>query len=92
MLPGGELREEILAAAESADLLLIAGISLRSNEIMELVREIADQIHGRHGGVVYIDPKPIRGRASKHYIDFHLMMDVDECAQEIISAMDRVSC
>ncbi|KDN33546.1 hypothetical protein RSAG8_13360, partial [Rhizoctonia solani AG-8 WAC10335] len=90
MLPGGKLRNKIVAAAECADLLLIAGISLQSDEILELVREIVEQIHGRYGGVVYIGAQPIRGRGTKYYIDFHLKMDVNECAERLLGVMDRL--
>ncbi|KAG8688543.1 hypothetical protein FRC11_005237 [Ceratobasidium sp. 423] len=92
MLPGGKLRDKVITSAEQADLLLIAGISLQSDEIMYLVREIADRIHGRYGGVVYIGEQPMRGRNAKYYVDFHLKMAVNECAQQILDAMDRVRC
>ncbi|KDN43800.1 hypothetical protein RSAG8_05793, partial [Rhizoctonia solani AG-8 WAC10335] len=90
MLPGGKLRSKVIAAAESADLLLITGIYLQSDEIMDLVRELAEQIHGRYGGVVYIGPQPIRGRTTKYYVDFHLKMDVNECAEQLLVVMDQI--
>ncbi|EUC54180.1 SIR2 family transcriptional regulator, partial [Rhizoctonia solani AG-3 Rhs1AP] len=90
MLPGGKIRNKVVTAAKGADLLIIAGISLQSDEIMELVREISEEIHARYGGVVYIGSQPIRGRTTKYYVDFHLKMDVDECAKQILGVMDRL--
>ncbi|KAG8710719.1 hypothetical protein FRC11_004196 [Ceratobasidium sp. 423] len=90
MLPGGKLRNRVISAANKADLLLVVGLSLQSDEIMDLVREIAEQIHGRYGGVVYIGEQPIRGRSANYYVDFHLKMAFDECAQQVLSAMDRL--
>ncbi|QRW22512.1 helicase domain-containing protein [Rhizoctonia solani] len=90
MLPGARLRNRIVAAAKNADLLLIAGISLQSDEIMDLVREIAEQVHRRYGGVVYIGEQPSGGRGSKYHVDFHLQMTPDKCAGHIQSTMNRL--
>ncbi|KAF8735625.1 hypothetical protein RHS02_06443, partial [Rhizoctonia solani] len=90
MLPGARLRNRIVAAAKNADLLLIAGISLQSDEIMDLVREIAEQVHRRYGGVVYIGEQPSGGRGSKYHVNFHLQMTPDECAGHIQSTMNRL--
>ncbi|KAF8695005.1 hypothetical protein RHS03_08120, partial [Rhizoctonia solani] len=90
MLPGARLRSRIVAAAKNADLLLIAGISLQSDEIMDLVREIAEQVHRRYGGVVYIGEQPSGGRGSKYHVNFHLQMTPDECAGHIQSTMNRL--
>ncbi|GAB1526317.1 hypothetical protein RhiTH_009484 [Rhizoctonia solani] len=90
MLPGARLRNRIVTAAKNADLLLIAGISLQSDEIMDLVREIAEQVHRRYGGVVYIGEQPSGGRGSKYHVDFHLQMTPDECAGHIQSTMNRL--
>lgn len=91
MLPGGKLRSKIIAAAESTDLLLVAGVSLQSDEMMDLFRELVEGVHGRYGGVVYIGPQPMRGRTTKYYVDFHLKMDVNECAERLLGVMDQVS-
>ncbi|CUA73439.1 helicase domain-containing protein [Rhizoctonia solani] len=90
MLPGGKLRSKVVSSAASVDLLLIADISFQPDEIIDLAREIAEQVHGRYGGVVYIGPEAIRGRTTKYFIDFHLKMDVDECVQKILTVMDSL--
>ncbi|CEL64038.1 hypothetical protein RSOLAG1IB_11022 [Rhizoctonia solani AG-1 IB] len=90
MLPGGKLRNKVITGAKSTDLLLIAGISLQADEIMDLAQEIAEEVHGRYGGVVYIGEQPICGRTAKYHVDFHLKMDPDECAHHIFDAMERV--
>jgi hypothetical protein len=40
--------------------------------------------------VVYVDKNTIRGRNTEACIDFHLQVDVEECAARIITAMDQV--
>ncbi|CCO33221.1 hypothetical protein BN14_07294 [Rhizoctonia solani AG-1 IB] len=90
MLPGGKLRNKVITGAKSTDLLLIAGISLQADEIMDLAQEIAEEVHGRYGGVVYIGEQPICGRTAKYHVDFHLKMDPDECAHHIFDAMERL--
>ncbi|KAG8752788.1 hypothetical protein FRC11_008027, partial [Ceratobasidium sp. 423] len=89
MLPGGKQRDKIINAARKCDLLLIAGVPLQHEEIMDLVHDIAEKVHERYGGVVYISDQPIKGRTTKYCIDFHLQIDVDECAERIMEKMNE---
>ncbi|KAG8737649.1 hypothetical protein FRC10_007972 [Ceratobasidium sp. 414] len=76
-------------ATDSCDLLLLIGVSLKCEDTFELVDEIAEKVHRRYGGVVYIDQQPIRGRRNtNHCIDFHLQIDIQEFSELVMNAMD----
>ncbi|KAG8713004.1 hypothetical protein FRC08_013806 [Ceratobasidium sp. 394] len=86
--PTGSRRKEVLKAAASCDLLLIVGVSLKCEDTYELIEEVAEVVHRRYGGVVYVDQQPIRGRNANHSIDFHLRVDVQEFSKLVMNAMD----
>jgi NAD-dependent SIR2 family protein deacetylase len=86
----GEQGDALLKSAEQCDLLLIAGTSLKSKHMMNLVQDIARIVHKAGGAVVLIDIAPINMRKWKSYIDFHLQVDIEQCAERIMAEMDKV--
>jgi NAD-dependent SIR2 family protein deacetylase len=91
LLPGGTWRSSVLKAAGECDLLLIAGVSFKCKDTFDLIYDAAAQVHARYGGVVYINHLPIKGRNTNHCIDFHLQVDLEECASRIMQSMDEAS-
>ncbi|KAG9093506.1 hypothetical protein FS749_014268 [Ceratobasidium sp. UAMH 11750] len=89
--PGGKTRDAVLDAAEGCDLLLVVGVSLKSQTTFKLVRDVATAVHTRYGVVVYIDHQAVKGVKIDHCIDFHLRVDAQLCSQRIIRAMDEVA-
>ncbi|KAF8697093.1 hst3 protein, partial [Rhizoctonia solani] len=89
LYPGGNLQAELIAAAGQCELLLVVGFSLKSTDMFDLVYDLASKIHERYGAVIYIDPEPIQGRNTKHVIDFHLQVDVEEFLARVQYAMDE---
>ncbi|KAG8721437.1 hypothetical protein FRC08_012999 [Ceratobasidium sp. 394] len=84
------MHTQLLHDAEDCDTLLIAGTTLR-NDIVQLVKDLAEKIHENEGAVVYIDQADTSSKsltACRQLIDYHLMMDVQECALAILQAMD----
>jgi NAD-dependent SIR2 family protein deacetylase len=87
----GEQGDALLKSAERCDLLLIAGTSLKSKYMMNLVQDITRIVHKAGGAVVLIDIAPINMRKWKSSIDFHLQVDIEQCAERIMAEMDTVS-
>ncbi|KAG9078472.1 hypothetical protein FRC06_008345, partial [Ceratobasidium sp. 370] len=76
--------------AEECDTLLVVGTTLR-NDVGQLVKDLALRVHENEGAVVYIDQADTSNKslaACRHHIDYHIMMDAQECAQAILDAMD----
>ncbi|KAG8719760.1 hypothetical protein FRC09_010665 [Ceratobasidium sp. 395] len=87
LLPGGEWRDQILHVARGCELLLVVGINLKHTEIYQLIYEISGIIHHRHGAVIYVDPRPIRGRNTHQVFDIHLQVDIGHVFTQLLSAI-----
>ncbi|KAG8737869.1 hypothetical protein FRC10_007578 [Ceratobasidium sp. 414] len=84
------MHTRLLHDAEDCDTLLIVGTTLR-NDIGQLVKDLALRIHENEGAVVYIDQADTSSKsltACRQHIDYHLMLDVQECSHAILHAMD----
>ncbi|CAE7230824.1 unnamed protein product [Rhizoctonia solani] len=86
----GDLRNEVIEDAKSCQLLLIVGLTLKSGEVYDLVRELASEVHHGYGAVIYVDNEPIRGRNTGGIVDFHLQMDIEEFSTRVLAAMDTL--
>ncbi|KAG8737231.1 hypothetical protein FRC10_008417, partial [Ceratobasidium sp. 414] len=82
--------DRILAEAEGADTLLIAGTSLPSSDVYGMVDEIAQRIRRDGGAVVLIDTGDLTPRLA-HLLDFHLKLDIQQCACAMLNILQRVS-
>ncbi|KAG8722665.1 hypothetical protein FRC08_014410 [Ceratobasidium sp. 394] len=87
-LVAGDGRARLVEAAAECQLLLIVGTSLKLDGLLDLTRELAEQIHLRYGAVVYIHPEPLKGRHTYTHIDFHLASDVLGVVGRITDAMN----
>ncbi|EUC54501.1 hypothetical protein RSOL_052980, partial [Rhizoctonia solani AG-3 Rhs1AP] len=82
----GEDRQEMKKTAEACQLLLIIGLSLKDTDILDLTRELGEVIRSKYGGVVYVNPLPLRGGQSTHdHIDFHLKVEPGVVVDGILS-------
>ncbi|KAG8721234.1 hypothetical protein FRC08_014786 [Ceratobasidium sp. 394] len=84
------MHTRLMHDVDDCDTLLIVGTTLR-NDIGQLVKDIASKVHDNEGAVVYIDKADTSTKslaACRQHIDYHLMMDAQECAQAILNAMD----
>jgi NAD-dependent SIR2 family protein deacetylase len=86
----GELYDLLIQVVKECDLLLIVGTSMRTNATSSLVQDLAGTIHQYDGVVVYIDIAELKPGRFKGYVDFHLKMDVHQCAIAVMEAMDKV--
>lgn len=85
-------RQELTKAAETCQLLLIIGISLKDSDILDLTRELGEIVRSNYGGVVYVNPRPLRGGQSTHdHIDFHLLVEPEVVVDGILSVLDEVN-
>ncbi|KAG8678024.1 hypothetical protein FRC09_020186, partial [Ceratobasidium sp. 395] len=88
LLGRGSWRVDVLAAAESCELLLVVGVSLKHPDIYSLIYELSGRIHDRHGAVVCIDPQPIRGRNTHQVVDFHLRLNIESVFTRLLSTIE----
>ncbi|KAG8690926.1 hypothetical protein FRC11_008080 [Ceratobasidium sp. 423] len=88
---GGDIRSDVIKAAESCYLLLIVGLPPRSGEIYDLMKAIGSEVHLRYGAVIYVDDQPIIGRSTDQCIDFHLQVSIEEFSTRVLAALDKVS-
>lgn len=90
-LQAGKQLSKLLDAADNCDLLLVVGTSLKSEAFGSLVRDVARRVHSGEGVVVYIDRESLNARKWAHHVDFHLRLDIEQCAGLILECMDEVS-
>ncbi|KAF8597009.1 hypothetical protein BDV93DRAFT_513684 [Ceratobasidium sp. AG-I] len=88
LLPGGNLRRDLLRAAHQSDLLLVAGVSMQSEYTYNLLYSLGERVRKNGGAVVYIGETPLKGRETNSWIHFHLKVDIEECAARILKAME----
>ncbi|KAG8793775.1 hypothetical protein FRC12_001629 [Ceratobasidium sp. 428] len=75
----------INADASGAQVLLIAGTSLLSQSTFAYIEEIVSHVRERNGVVVYINNGEIAEKRTKYIVDYHLRMDVQACAEMLLS-------
>jgi NAD-dependent SIR2 family protein deacetylase len=86
----GEESDRVFEAAQACDLLLIVGTSLKPDRIYSFVRSLANVVKERQGAVVLINREAVKSRKGSEFIDFHLQVDIEQCATRIIEAMAQV--
>ncbi|CAE6540621.1 unnamed protein product [Rhizoctonia solani] len=88
----GPEREGLKAAAETCQLLLIIGTSLKDPDILDLTRELGEIIHSKYGAVVYVNSRSLRGGQSTYdHIDFHLLAEPEVVVDGILFALDQAN-
>ncbi|CUA72954.1 alpha-mannosidase [Rhizoctonia solani] len=88
----GPEREALKAAAETCQLLLIIGTSLKDVDILDLTRELGEIIHSKYGAVVYVNSRSLRGgRSTYDHIDFHLLAEPEVVVDGILFALDEAN-
>jgi hypothetical protein len=86
----GDVRSQMLLAAETCQLLLIVGQPLKAPAILDLTRDLAAVIHTRSGGVVYVSPEPLRGRNMFDFIDAQLQLSVPDLVTRVSEEAAKV--
>ncbi|KAG9124105.1 hypothetical protein FRC07_012823 [Ceratobasidium sp. 392] len=87
----GKGKEVLIRAAEECQLLLMVGISLKSQRLRELTQDLGDAIHANSGAVLYANPEPLKGRNLFDHIDFHVPLDPDQLIGCVLEQMDKRS-
>lgn len=90
-LEAGDELGEVMTSIKECEILLVVGTSLISEKVCNLVRDLARALHAVGGAVVYIDTQPLNIRKWNSFIDFHMQVDIEECASQILASMDEVS-
>ncbi|KAG8691687.1 hypothetical protein FRC11_012892 [Ceratobasidium sp. 423] len=87
-----EVRAGLLSEASSCQVLLIAGTSLSTPQVYQLVLELAEKIQASEGVVVFINTKTtLKGRILRCF-DYYLQIDVQHCAQFISNLIAKQVC
>lgn len=86
----GQTKAEMLASAETCQLLLIVGQPLKTPAVLDLSRELADIVHKRSGAVVYISCEPLKGRNLYDFIDAQLQVAVPELVRRVSQEIAKV--
>jgi NAD-dependent SIR2 family protein deacetylase len=90
-LEAGQQLVQLLSSTDNAELFLIVGTSLKSDAVNNIIRDVARAVHSTGGAVVYIDRQAPNKRKWNQYIDFHLQVDIEDCATRLLQSMDMVS-
>ncbi|KAG9126804.1 hypothetical protein FRC07_001877 [Ceratobasidium sp. 392] len=91
-LIGKEIKARLMGYAEQSQLLLIVGLNFKPrSELDYLVSDLADVLHKRSGGVMYVSTKPLRGRNMWTHIDAQLEIDPAELGTRVLQEADQLS-
>jgi NAD-dependent SIR2 family protein deacetylase len=86
----GEESDRVFQASQGCDLLLIVGTSLRPDGIYSFVRSLAKVVKEGQGAIVLVNREAVKSRKGSEFIDFHLQVDIEECATRMIEEMGQV--